>query len=195
MSECQAARQPHSFDEYVELEAISAVKHEFRDGEVWAIAGGSPEHAAVAGNVVRLLGQALLHRRCRVFTSDLRVRIQATGLGTYPDASAICDAIELDPADHKGHTALNPTLILEVLSPTTEPYDQGEKLASYKLIPSLCEIVLVAHDERRIDLWRRRGSAWTQLTFRGDEPVVLESLGDVRLDIADIYFDPLADRG
>mgnify|MGYP002619913522 CR=1 FL=1 len=187
----QLARQPYTFEEYVALEETSPVKHEFLDGEVWAMAGGSPDHAAVSGNLVRLLGQALMERACRVFTSDLRVRVAATGLGTYPDASVICDRIELDPEDRKGHTALNPTVLVEVLSPSTEAYDRGEKLAHYKRIESLREVLLVAHDERRVDLWRRLDGVWTQLTFRGDETIELESLPGVRLSIDDIDFDPL----
>jgi Uma2 family endonuclease len=187
----QLARQPYTFEEYVDLEETSPVKHEFLDGEVWAMAGGSPDHAAISGNLVRLLGQALMGRACRVFTSDLRVRVAATGLGTYPDASVICDRIDLDPDDRKGHTALNPTVLVEVLSPSTEAYDRGEKLAHYKRIESLREVLLVAHDERRVDLWRQLGAAWTQLTFRGDETIELDSLPGVRLSIDDIYFDPL----
>jgi Uma2 family endonuclease len=188
----QLARQRYNFDEYVELEAMSSVKHEFLDGEVWAMAGGSPDHAAVAANVVRLLGQALLDRRCRVFSSDLRIRVAATGFATYPDASVICESVGLDRDDRRGHTALNPTLLVEVLSPTTEAYDRGEKLANYKLIDSLREVLLVAHDERRVDLWRRTELGWTQLTFRRDEPIELESFSGVRLTIDDVYLDPLA---
>jgi Uma2 family endonuclease len=185
------ARQHFTFDDYVALEDASPVKHEFLAGQVWAMTGGSPEHAAVAGAVIRLLGQALLGQRCRVFTSDLRVRVATTGLGTYPDASVICGSVKLDPEDRKRHTAINPTVLIEVLSPTTEDYDRGEKLTHYNRIASLREVMLVAHDERRVDLWRRVGDHWTQLTFRPGEAVVLESLG-CTLGIDDIYFDPLA---
>jgi Uma2 family endonuclease len=188
----QLARQRFSFEDYVELEAMSDVKHEFLDGEVWAMAGGSPEHAAVAANLVRLLGQAMLDRRCRVFSSDLRIRVAATGLATYPDASVICERVELDPEDRKGHTALNPTFLVEVLSPRTEAYDRGEKLANYQLIPSLREVMLVAHDDRRVDLWRRTQNGWTQVTLRAEDSVELESLPGVRMTIDEIYFDPLA---
>jgi Uma2 family endonuclease len=188
----QLARQPFTFEGYVDLEETSPVKHEFLDGQVWAMAGGSPEHAAIAGNVIRLLGQALLGKRCRVLTSDLRIRVQKTGLGTYPDASVICGAVELDPDDPKGHTATNPTLLVEVLSPSTEDYDRGEKLAHYKRIASLQELVLVAHDERRVDLWRRVGERWTQLTFHAGDAMALASL-DVSVPVDAIYFDPLAD--
>ena len=185
------ARQFFTFDAYVELEAGSPIKHEFLDGQVWAMAGRSPEHAAVSGAVIRLLGQALAGRRCRVFTSDLRVRVVATGLTSYPDATVICGSVELDPADRSGHTAINPTFVAEVLSPTTEDYDRGEKLAHYKRVAALREVALIAHDEHRVELWRRVGDHWTLLTFRGGEVVTLESLG-CALEVDAIYFDPLA---
>ena len=185
------ARQRYTFEEYVELEDGSSVRHEFLDGAVWAMAGGSPEHAAVTANVVRLLGTALLGRRCRVFSSDLRIRVRETGLGTYPDASVICEDVELDPEDRKGHTALNPVVLVEVLSPSTEAYDRGEKLAHYKRIESLREVVFVAHDERRVDLWRRVDDRFTQLTFREGELLELTSLPGVSIAIDEVYFDPL----
>ena len=115
----QPARQLFSFADYVLLEEMSTVKHEFLDGEVWAMAGGTPDHAAIAGNVFALLTTGLRGERCRVFTSDLRIRVRGTGLGTYPDASVVCDSLELDPEDQKGHTVLNPTVLVEVLSPSS----------------------------------------------------------------------------
>lgn len=186
------AEQPHTFFDYVEMEQGSSTKHEFLDGNVWAMAGGSPRHAAVAGNLLRLLGQALLEHRCQAHTSDLRIRVTETGLATYPDVSVICNEIELDPEDHRGHTATNPTLLVEVLSPSTEAYDRGDKLAHYKRIASLREVLLVAHDEHRIDLWRRAAGGWTQRTFHAGQEVELESLHRIRLSVDDVYFDPLA---
>lgn len=180
-----------TFDDYVELEANSTIKHEFLDGQVWAMSGGSPDHAAIAAAVIGMLRQALAGQRCRVFTSDLRIRVVTTGLASYPDASVICGAVELDPDDRKGHTAVNPTLLVEVLSPSTENYDRGEKLAHYKRIPSLREVMLLAHDEHRVDLWRRVGDHWTQLTFGSEDTVKLESVA-CSLRVADLYFDPLA---
>lgn len=187
----QLARQPFTFEDYVDLEESSPIKHEFLDGQVWAMSGGSPEHAAIAGTIIGLLRQHLVGKRRRVFTSDLRIRVDQTGLGTYPDASVVRGALQLDPADRRGHTVQNPTVVVEVLSPTTAAYDRGEKLAHYQRIPSLQEVLLVAHDERRIDLWRRVADHWTLLTFGPDDAVVLESLG-CRLPVAEIYFDPLA---
>lgn len=187
----QLARHVFTFADYVELEEGSPVKHEFLDGVVYAMAGGGPDHAAVAGNVIRLLGVALEGKRCRVFTSDLRIRVRETGLGTYPDTSVICERLELDPEDPKGHTAVNPIFLCEVLSPSTEDYDRGERLAHYKRLASLREAMLVAHDDRRVDLWRRAQGRWIQLTFRAGERVEIESLG-CSLEVDEIYRNPLA---
>ncbi len=184
------ARQLFTFREYVQLEEMSAVKHEFLDGQAWAMAGGTPDHAAVAANVTALLSNQLRDRPCRVFSSDLRVRVVATGLGTYPDVTVICARMELDPDDPKRHTVVNPKLIVEVLSASTEEYDRGEKLAHYRQIASLDEVVLVAHDSHRIDVWRRDGDLWQQTSHRGDEVATLRSIA-CQLPIRDVYRNPL----
>jgi Uma2 family endonuclease len=188
----ELARKRFSFAEYLRLEEESGVRHEFFDGVAYAMAGGSAEHAAVTANIIRHIGNALEGRPCRVYTPDLRVRVAETGLTTYPDASVICDGLETDPEDKQGHTALNPTLLVEVLSPSTENYDRGEKLAHYKRIPTVREIMLVAHDERRVDLWRRTKRGWTQRVFRDGESVELTSL-ECALPVRDIYFDAFAE--
>lgn len=185
------ARQRFSFPEYLSLEQESTVGHEFLDGQVWAMAGGSPDHSGIAVNVQGLLREQLSGRPCRVFNTDLRIRVSETGLATYPDGSVVCDRLELDEEDPNGHTGTNPVLLLEVLSPSAEAYDRGEKLSHYKRIPSLREVMLVAHDEKRVDLWRRTESGWTQLSFRAGEAVELESLG-CALPVDEIYRDPLA---
>lgn len=186
------ARARFSYEDYVELEETSSIKHEFLDGVVYAMSGGTPDHAAICATVIRLLGTALDGRRCRVFTADLRVRVVETGLATYPDASVACSRLELDPEDERRHTVVNPILLVEVLSPSTEDYDRGDKLAHYKRIPSLKEVMLVAHDDRRVDLWRRTGRGWTQVVFREGQSVELESLG-CTLSVDAIYFDPLSE--
>lgn len=99
-----AARQRFTFDEYLLLEDVAGVKHEYLDGQAWAMADGSPEHAGVAGSVLALLAARRHGKPCRVFSSDLRVRVTATGLGTYPDVTVVCGSLELDPEDKKGHT-------------------------------------------------------------------------------------------
>jgi Uma2 family endonuclease len=186
------ARQRFSFDEYLLLEEIAEVKHEFLDGEVWAMAGGSPEHAANIGNVTTLLNVQLRGQRCRVYSTELRVRVQATGLGTYPDITVICGHLERDPNDRTGHTAVNPRVIVEVLSPSTEGYDRGEKLSHYQLIPSLEEVVLVAHDRQEIEVVRREADGtWSRHIAGPGQLARLTSLA-CDLSVIEVYRDPLA---
>jgi Uma2 family endonuclease len=124
------AHHRFTFDEYVRLEEDSDIKHEFLEGRVWAMSGGTPAHAAIAANVTILLGNALRGKAYQAYSSDLRVRAQATGLGTYPDVTVVCGHLELDPEDPKKHTVTNPQVLVEVLSPSTEDYDRGEKLGT-----------------------------------------------------------------
>jgi Uma2 family endonuclease len=184
-------RQRFSFDDYLALEERSQYKHEFLEGHVWAMAGGSPDHGAVAANVIALLGGQLRDRPCRVFTSDVRIRVRATGLATYPDVSVVCGQQEPDPDDPKKNTVINPCVLVEVLSPSTEAYDRGEKLAHYQQIDSLREVVLIAHEENRIELWRRDGARWLLDVFRGDTAAPIASLG-CALPLREVYRNPLS---
>jgi Uma2 family endonuclease len=186
----EAARQLFSFYDYVLVEEMSPIKHEFLEGQVWAMAGGTPERAAVAAAVIGLLHRQLEGQPCRVFSSDLRIRVQATGLGTYPDASVVCGALELDPDDPKRHTVTNPRVLVEVLSPSTADYDRGEKLSHYQRISSVQDIVLVSHDARRIDVWCRVGDSWKQSTVQESGTVTLRSISCV-LSLEAVYRDPL----
>lgn len=183
-------RQRFDFEAYVALEQGSPIKHEFLAGVVWAMAGGSPEHAATAANIVRLLGNQLEGQRCRVFSSDLRVRVKATGLATYPDVTVVCGQLELDPEDPKGHTVVNPKMLVEVLSPSTADYDTGEKLDHYRQIDSLEVIMLVAHDAHSVDVWRRTATGWDhQIVVEGGTIEVAPLRAE--LSVAEIYRDPL----
>lgn len=95
---------PHhhfDFEDYLRVEDDSDIKHEFDDGQVWAMAGGSPEHARIIANVSTLLNIAMGDRRCEVFSSELRIRVLSVNRATYPDVSVICDRVELDPADSR----------------------------------------------------------------------------------------------
>lgn len=187
----EVARQRYTFPEYLALEAISPVRHEYCGGHVWAMAGGSPDHAGIAVNVSTTLANQLRGKPRRVFSSDLRVRVRETGLATYPDVSVVCGSLESDPDDASGQTVVNPIVIVEVLSPSTEDYDRGEKLAHYKSIPSLQEMVLVAHDQHRIELWRRAGDSWTLEVVSERGSVELRSV-ECRLELDEVYRDPLA---
>ncbi len=139
---------PHhyTYGDYLALEEVSNVRHEFLGGEIYAIAGKSPIHAAICVNVGTSLNDQLRGTGCRVHASDLRVRVLETGLVTYPDVTVVCARAEIDPENKL--TIVNPKVVVEVLSPSTAAYDRGEKLTHYQRIPSLREVVLVAHDQR-----------------------------------------------
>jgi Uma2 family endonuclease len=180
-----------TFDEYIRLEEESGVRHEFARGQIFAMSGGTPEHAGVTANIARLLGNGLQGKPCRVFSPDLRVRVRATGLGTYADVTVVCGKIELEEEDPKGHTALNPRVLVEVLSPSTEDYDRGDKLGNYKLIPSLEEVVLVAHDRREVEVVRREvDGSWSRSIAGPGDVVCLTSIA-CTLVVSEIYANPL----
>jgi len=188
----EPAHHRFTFDQYLMLEEDSGAKHEFLDGQVWAMSGGTPDHAAIAGNVLTLLNVQLAGKKCRVFTSDLRIRVVATGLGTYPDVSVVCGRLELDPEDAKRHTVINPRVLVEVLSPSTEDYDRGDKLRQYQQIPALDELVLVAHDRREIEIIRREADgSWSRRLVRDGETAMLTSIA-CALPVDEVYRDPLA---
>jgi Uma2 family endonuclease len=181
----------YTLAEYVRLEEYANVRHEFADGQIYAMAGGTPEHGTYTANVIGSLTAALAGRRCRVQTSDVRIRIVATGLDTYPDASVVCGSDERDREDPLA--IVNPTLLLEVLSPSTEEYDRGEKLEHYKRIPALREVVFVAHDERTIEVVRREADgSWSVIRAGAGESVTLSSLA-CELSVDAVYRDPLAE--
>lgn len=179
----------YTYSEYLSLEDGANVRHEFLDGEIYAMAGGTPEHAAICANVTVALGQQLRGKGCRIHSSDLRIRVLETGLATYPDVTVVCTKAEIDPENRL--TVINPKVLVEVLSPSTAAYDRGEKLSHYQRIPSLHEVVLVAHDERLIEVWRRgETGAWTRSEARSGS-IALDSIA-CTLDVADVYRDELA---
>jgi len=185
-----AQRVTMSFADYVAAEAASDIKHEWLRGEVWAMAGGTLEHAALASAMARHLGNALEGHTCRVFSSDLRIRVLATGLATYPDLTVVCGRPEVDPDN--ANTVTNPVLVVEVLSDTTEAYDRGEKFAHYRRIASLREVVLVSQREPRIEVFTRTDDgAWRLREWRTGERVELTSVS-CTLAVDDVYRDPLA---
>jgi Uma2 family endonuclease len=174
-----------SFAEYLAFEASSNVKHEYLDGQIYAMAGGTPNHAALAAAVIGLLFPQLRNGPCRALDADLRIRVGATGLATYPDVTVVCGARELDSEDH--YAVTNPTLIVEVLSPSTEAYDRGDKFDHYKMLPSLRQYVLVSHDERKIDVWARGSEdVWTRTVAGDGDRADLSSVG-ASLDVRELY--------
>lgn len=184
-----ASRHPvrYTFGEYLAHEEASNTKHEFLDGQIYAMAGGTPEHSALIASVNGQLWSQLRGTSCSVHMSDLRIRVLETGLATYPDIPIVCGAWERDPESR--NTIINPKVIIEVLSPRTEEYDRGEKFEHYKKIPSLHEYVLVAHERRAIEVWTRGDQdMWTKLIYGPGEIASLASI-DVRIDIDMAYAD------
>ncbi len=178
------AHHRYTWSDYLEYEDFSSEKHEYLDGEIYAMAGGTPEHALLAGRVVTVLGAQLRRKACKVYTSDLRIRVMATGLTTYPDVSVICGKVEVDPTSKL--TAINPTLLVEVLSPSTEDYDRGTKFEHYQQIPSLKEYVLVSQRECLIEVFHRRGARWMRAEARRAAAAQLEAIG-CELSVDEVY--------
>lgn len=177
----------YTYAEYLALEDGSNVRHEFLDGQIYAMAGGTPEHAALQAAVTGMLFAQLEGKPCRVHGSDLHVRVLATGLATYPDVSVICGRTERDPASQR--TAVNPTVLVEVLSRSTEDtedFGRVEKFEHYKQIPSLRQFVLVSHRERVLEVWTRSDEAWTRVASGEGEVARLESIG-CTLDVRALY--------
>jgi len=176
----------YTYADYVALEQSSPTKHEFLDGEIYAMAGGSEEHSALAAEVLRLLGNAIGTRPCRVHTSDLRIYVEAGGLATFPDGSVICGPLRQHAPSPKA-TALNPHVLLEVTSDSSEEYDTGAKLEHYRTIPSLHEYIVVSHRERRVTVHgRSTDGAWRSCQAISGGRVRVESL-DVELDVNEVY--------
>lgn len=180
-----AHRIHYTWAEYLAFEASSNVKHEYLDGQIYAMAGGTPEHAALAAAFIGLLFPQLRQGRCRALDADLRVRVRATGLATYPDVTVVCGPRERDPDDE--HAVTNPTLVVEVLSRSTEEYDRGDKFEHYKSVPSLRQYVLVSHRERTVEVWTRgeAGDFSCAVAHEG-EVADLASIG-ARIDVRELY--------
>ncbi|HZN93131.1 MAG TPA: Uma2 family endonuclease [Myxococcales bacterium] len=174
-----------SWKDYLELEEHSNTKHEFRDGEAIAMGGGTRQHAELAAATIQHLRNQLQGGPCKVYTSDLKIRVRATGLCTYPDVSVVCGKHETDP-DSKLVT-LNPTVLIEITSDSTEGYVRSEKFDHYRKIESLREYVLVSHREKLIEVFRRtEGARWDRVEARTGAVARLESI-KAELSVNSVY--------
>lgn len=178
----------YSAEEYYDLEEEEAYKSEFHDGEIFAMAGGSPEHSLIVANLLRELGNRLRGKTCTPYDGNLRVEVPATGLITYPDASVFCKKLEFDPKDRRKQTAINPTVVFEVLSKTTESYDRGKKAENYRQLASLKAYVLVSQTSPHIELYERHGDGFWFLTeAKGlDQEIAIKPLG-LKLPLVEVY--------
>lgn len=178
-----ARRLHYTHDEYLKVLASSTVKLEYCDGVIYAMAGGTVAHAELAAAVTALLRNAL-QGRCRVFSSELKVRVESSDLFTFPDVSVVCGELETSKLD--AHALTNPSLLVEVTSRSTEDYDRGEKLSHYKQIPSLRAVLFLSHRERRITLVHRSAGGWDETDRRSGERVVLDDPA-CSLAVDDVY--------
>jgi Uma2 family endonuclease len=172
--------------EYLALERAAPFKSEFFAGEMFAMAGGTPMHSLIAANLIGELGTKLKGRSCKAFTSDLRLKVEATGLFTYPDVSVICGPLQF--AANTDDTVVNPTLLIEVLSDSTEAYDRGEKFRHYRQMPALKEYLLVSQRLPRIEQFLRRpDDEWALRTAEGrGATLTLPSL-EIALELNEVF--------
>jgi Uma2 family endonuclease len=193
-----AALTYYTPEEYLALERHAEFKSEYIDGRIVAMTGATIPHNAIVSSLHGALYSRMRGGPCQLFVSDLRVQIAGGRRYTYPDLVAVCGDVQT--ADNARDTLTNPTLVVEVLSPSTEAYDRGEKFAHYRTIETLQEYVLVAQDRPVVDVFSRRGEFWRLQTIANlDEPVELLSVG-CTLSLRDIYENvtfpaPAADAG
>jgi Uma2 family endonuclease len=162
--------------EYLALERKSETRNEYYNGEIFAMSGASREHNLIAGNLFRDVGNQLEDRPCETYMNDMRVWIEATGLYTYPDVVVVCGESRFQ--DREVDTLLNPAVIVEVLSPTTEAYDRGDKFRHYRRIDSLREFVLISQDRMMVERYTRQGKDWVLSDMTDPDQVLkLESIG------------------
>lgn len=179
--------------DYLEIERRAEFKSEFFDGEMFAMAGGSLAHSLIATNLAREFGNRLRTHSCTPFNSDLRLKVEPTGLYTYPDLSVVCGPVRF--AGPEGDTIVNPTLLAEVVSESTEAYDRGEKFGHYRQIPSLQEYLLVSQWEPRIEqfvsqpngLWLLRVAQGMEASLELPSLGITIALGEV---FAKVEFSP-----
>jgi Uma2 family endonuclease len=179
-------KQHLTFEEYLEIERKAEEKSEYFDGEIFLLSGGTADHSIIASNINRLVGNQLLDKDCLVFNSDMRIKIQKLNKGAYPDVSIVCG--ERKFLDDKRDTLLNPTVIIEGLSDSTEAYDRGKKFEHYQQLESLIDYVLISQTPYRVEQFTRQNDrTWTYREFRhADEVVNLESVGCTIL-LEDVY--------
>ena len=175
-----------SYAEYLALELTTETRHEYLDGEAWAMAGGSPRHSKIKTNLAVELGNALGDGPCQPYDSDLRIRTMETGLATYADLTIVCGPLERHPEDP--HAVTNPAVVIEVLSPSTEGWDRGGKFRHLGRCPSLQVYVLVSQDEPLFEVYTRGSGSdsWELRRYRGGQCVTLDTIG-VEIEVERVY--------
>ncbi|MBF0202165.1 MAG: Uma2 family endonuclease [Desulfamplus sp.] len=176
-------------DEYLQFERCSEIRHEYFNGEIFAMTGGSLNHNRISRNIVRLLGNELKGSPCENFAGDMRVKIKENGKYTYPDIVVACGNMELENINGV-ETLLNPMVIMEILSKSTEAYDRGEKFRHFRLIPSLQEYILVSQNCCMIEKYGRGDSGIWQIfnPFTDMDRIVIIDSINCELLMSEIYY-------
>lgn len=175
-----------TLEEYLEFDFQSEGRFEYFDGEVFEMSGGSPEHSLLASRIGFLLNRELLPKNCRVFSSDVRIKVPTMPPYRYGDVTALCESPVYEDIGRQ-RLLVNPSLIVEVLSPSTEGYDRDKKFKAYKSIESLREYLLISQDEIFVTLYTKYNEKfWLQSEYETGEILKLESL-DCRLSVDEIY--------
>jgi len=171
--------------QYIALERKAEFRSEYCNGFITAMAGTSREHNLIALNLGAEIRSQLKNRPCEAYVSDMRVLVSRTGLYTYPDVVAVCGEPRFE--DDEVDTLLNPTMIVEVLSPSTESYDRGKKFGHYRLLESLREYIVVAQDQVLVERYTRQGEEWLLTDLRDlDASLRLTSIG-CEVSLREIY--------
>ncbi|MYH83425.1 Uma2 family endonuclease [Candidatus Poribacteria bacterium] len=172
-------------EEYLAFERKAATKHEYLNGQIVAMSGASFAHNFITVNIATHLNIQLMNGECRVATSDMRVKVTEIDSYFYPDVVVVCG--EPVPEDNVFDTLLNPTVIVEVLSPSTETYDRGEKFEHYQQIDSLKDYILISQDKIHVEHYCRQGSRWLQTEFQELSDVLSLRSIDCELRLQDVY--------
>lgn len=173
-------------EEYLEIERKAAFKSEYFNGEMFALAGAKVNHILINSNLNRELGNKLKDKPCKVFSNDLRVKISATGLYTYPDLVIACGETKLE--DEEMDTLLNPTLIIEILSESTESYDRGKKFEHYRTLESIKEYVLVSQEKPKVEQFLKQPDGkWLYSEVNGLDSIVQFSSILCEINLNEIY--------
>ncbi len=175
--------------EYYEIELTAVERSDFYAGEMYAMAGGTTEHATIGANLQGILYNELKGKACRPFNQDQRIKAESNDLRIYPDASVFCEPLIYDEEDSHKHTAVNPTALFEVLSESTEAYDRGFKFDSFRQTESLQVYVLISQQFPLVEVFTRaeNGDLWILSHYRGIDTCVDISQIGVTLHLADLY--------
>ncbi len=173
-------------EEYLASERESELRNEYFDGEIFAMTGASRQHNQISANIVRVLGNQLLEKPCSVFSSDMKVKIKEIGKYTYPDMVVVCEEEEFE--DENNDVLLNPIVIIEILSDSTEAYDRGDKFAHYQLLNSFTEYILVSQYFCRIEKFTRQDDGtWIYSKYQSNDHVVKIESVNCELPVSEIY--------